>query len=126
MVETKDNLAWHKYQHLQQSTKKQCKCPYCKKICKFDFASKLKSHLVVHLDEHPYECKYCDLRLKRKCQQGRHQNAHLKNAPDLLHQCKDCHKVFILFVDLKKHQMDHAGPFDSKMELTSSSKFAFE
>ena len=64
--------------------------------------SKLKTHLMVHLDERPFKCPDCDKSFRNKVQFSEHSNNVHKQEQK--HSCSECCVSFSTSSQLSKHQ----------------------
>lgn len=90
---------------------KRHKCPECDKL--FPRASSLKRHIVLHLDDRPYQCTACQANYKSYSQLKRHLRIHTGEKPA---KCEHCEKTFRTYNELYVHRRSHTGekPFECK------------
>lgn len=95
----------------QQKLIKRHKCPECDK--QFPRASSLKRHIVLHLDDRPYQCTECEANYKSCSQLKRHLRIHTGEKPA---KCEHCKKTFRTYNELYVHRRTHTGekPFECK------------
>ena len=110
--ETSENLgASNVKKGKQQDLIKRHKCPECDKL--FPRASSLKRHIVLHLDDRPYQCTECEANYKSYSQLKRHLRIHTGEKPA---KCEHCEKTFRTYNELYVHRRSHTGekPFECK------------
>ena len=95
----------------RQDLIKRHKCPECDKL--FPRASSLKRHIVLHLDDRPYQCTECEANYKSYSQLKRHLRIHTGEKPA---KCEHCEKTFRTYNELYVHRRSHTGekPFECK------------
>lgn len=95
----------------QQELIKRHKCPECDKL--FPRASSLKRHILLHLDDRPYQCTECEANYKSYSQLKRHLRIHTGEKPA---KCEHCEKTFRTYNELYVHRRSHTGekPFECK------------
>lgn len=95
----------------KQDLIKRHKCPECDKL--FPRASSLKRHIVLHLDDRPYQCTVCQANYKSYSQLKRHLRIHTGEKPA---KCEHCEKTFRTYNELYVHRRSHTGekPFECK------------
>ena len=95
----------------QQDLVKRHKCPECDKL--FPRASSLKRHIVLHMDDRPYQCTECEANYKSYSQLKRHLRIHTGEKPA---KCEHCEKTFRTYNELYVHRRSHTGekPFECK------------
>ena len=76
------------------------KCDQCD--FKTTTTSKLKTHLMVHLNERPFECPDCDKSFRNKVQLIEHSN--IVHKSEQKHSCSECCVSFSTLSQLSKHQ----------------------
>ena len=95
----------------EEELTKMHKCPECDKL--FPRASSLKRHILLHMDDRPYQCTECDANYKSYSQLKRHTRIHTGEKPA---KCEYCHKTFRTYNELYVHRRTHTGekPFECK------------
>lgn len=90
---------------------KRHKCPECDKL--FPRASSLRRHILLHMDDRPYQCTECDANYKSYSQLKRHIRGHTGEKPA---KCEHCSKTFRTYNELYVHRRTHTGekPFECK------------
>lgn len=90
---------------------KRHKCPECDKL--FPRASSLRRHILLHMDDRPYQCTECDANYKSYSQLKRHIRSHTGEKPA---KCEHCSKRFRTYNELYVHRRTHTGekPFECK------------
>jgi len=103
-VETKSFYEHVLYDHYGDQYK--LKCDQCE--FKATSTSKLKNHIMLHIDERPVECPHCDKSFRNNPQLTEHVNIlHSKNQP---FSCLDCGLSFYSNAQLSKHtQTKHSN-----------------
>ncbi|XP_018571596.1 zinc finger protein 883-like [Anoplophora glabripennis] len=86
------------------SEEKKCICPQCGK--QLHSVSYLKTHLLTHTGEKPYECNICGNRFTVLRSLNHHLNIHKGVKP---YQCTQCDKAFRTSGSLRKHILLHTG-----------------
>ena len=72
------------------------KCPQCNKY--FKTKNGLKTHLVMHTEETPYQCNMCEKAFKLK----KRLNEHI-NSFHIVYECNECNIVFLRRTEYKVH-----------------------
>ncbi|OXB68285.1 UNVERIFIED_CONTAM: hypothetical protein H355_007064 [Colinus virginianus] len=122
---TKSNLTVHRKKHSSDTDfhKKEHKCPYCNKlhaskktlakhvkrqICKKSFTRRphLEEHMILHSQDKPFKCTYCEEHFKSRFARLKHQEKfHLGPFP-----CDICGRQFNDTGNLKRHiECTHGG-----------------
>ncbi|EHB10385.1 Zinc finger and BTB domain-containing protein 41 [Heterocephalus glaber] len=122
---TKSNLTVHRKRHSSEREfpKKEHKCPYCNKlhaskktlakhvkrqICKKSFTRRphLEEHMILHSQDKPFKCTYCEEHFKSRFARLKHQEKfHLGPFP-----CDICGRQFNDTGNLKRHiECTHGG-----------------
>jgi KRAB domain-containing zinc finger protein len=109
--ETYEKLCASNAKRGKQDLIKRHKCPECDKL--FPRASSLKRHIVLHLDDRPYQCTACEANYKSYSQLKRHLRIHTGEKPA---KCEHCEKAFRTYNELYVHRRSHTGekPFECK------------
>ncbi|XP_054273663.1 zinc finger protein 287-like isoform X9 [Macrosteles quadrilineatus] len=77
-------------------------CEICGKAFKNEL--KLKTHMIVHNDDHKFSCPICGKLFKRLCNLQQHENTHKDSRP---HVCNICGQTFKLRTHVKQHMAVH-------------------
>lgn len=90
------------------------KCYRCE-VCPYASISArhLESHMLIHSDEKPFQCQYCDQTFRQKQLLKRHENIY--HNPDYVavmpreknHNCPTCEKAFRHKGNLMRHMASH-------------------
>ena len=80
------------------------KCPYCN--TGFDRYHNLRSHLLTHGHEKPYQCDTCEARFRRLHDLKRHTKLHTGEIP---HVCPKCGRTFARGDALARHNKGQGG-----------------
>lgn len=85
------------------------KCPECNKY--FPRINSLKRHILLHMENRPFQCTHCQANYKSQSQLQRHVRIHTGEKPA---ECDYCHKKFRTYNELYCHRRTHTGekPFD--------------
>ena len=68
---------------------------------KYYTLQELKSHQLIHKDEKPFQCKFCDKRFKRPQNLKDHEFTHSDEKP---FKCDGCWKSFRTKTQMKTHK----------------------
>ncbi|XP_054271521.1 zinc finger protein OZF-like isoform X3 [Macrosteles quadrilineatus] len=98
---TKNSLSLHINIHSGTTVVPVC-CEICGKAVKNEY--KLKTHMLVHNDDHKFSCQNCGKLFKRLHNLQQHEHTHRDNRP---HVCNICGQTFKLRTHVKQHMAVH-------------------
>lgn len=81
-----------------------CEWAGCNKT--FNARPKLARHMLMHSGYTPFQCSYCDTRMKTKDAMVKHERTHTGEKP---FDCDVCHKKFATSTELSTHKTVHTG-----------------
>ncbi|XP_054270372.1 zinc finger and BTB domain-containing protein 41-like isoform X2 [Macrosteles quadrilineatus] len=100
---TKNSLSLHINIHSGTTVVPVC-CEICGKAVKNEY--KLKTHMLVHNDDHKFSCQNCGKLFKRLHNLKQHENTHKDSRP---HVCTICGQTFKLRTHVKQHMAVHGN-----------------